>query len=237
MIDFHSHVLPAIDDGSRDFDMTTQMLLESKEQGVETLVATPHYYPNKINAELFLERRNNAYSLYMNKLDEQIKIPEIVLGAEVYFCNGISNLKELDLLAIGDTNYILLELPFESWSKRVFDEINSIISDRGLKPIIAHFERYIGLQNDHKNINRLFDMEVVIQSNAEYFIGFWTRRKALNYLKNNIIELIGSDCHNMTKRPPNLGVAYEIINKKCGKDVVDKLNRNASKILRGISEK
>ena len=231
MIDMHSHILPAIDDGSRDPEMTLEMLEESYRQGITDIVATPHFYINKDNIESFLEKRNNAYDIIKGKISDRNDVPNIYLGAEVYFFNGISRYDGLDKLCINNSKYMLLEMPFNKWSSKVLTEVENIIFDRKIIPIIAHIERYLDLQHGTDNINNLFSLEVIIQANASYVNYMFSRKKALKWIDNNIIQLMGSDAHNMDSRAPNLGKAYDIIKKKLGDSAVNRINSLGKEIL------
>lgn len=229
MIDFHSHIIPKIDDGSKSEEMSAEMLQLSFKQGVTHIVATPHFYINDNDAEQFLINRSHCLKKLDKVLDDSM--PKIYVGAEVYFFNGISQYKDLDKLTINNSKYILIEMPFMQWNERIIKEIENIIYDRGFKVIIAHIERYLDFQKGTSNINELLALNPIIQMNAEYINGFFTRKKALNFINDNIAQLIGSDCHNMTTRMPNLDKAYDYIEKKLGIDVVNKINNLGKSIL------
>ena len=231
MIDIHSHILPAIDDGSRNLEMTLKMLEESYKQGITDIAATPHFYISKDNTESFLKKRNNAYDAVCKEAAGRNDLPNIYLGAEVYFFNGISHYDGLEELCINNSRYMLLEMPLNKWSNKVLAEIENIIFDRKIIPIIAHIERYIDFQNGTDNINNLFSLEVIIQANASYINYMFSRRKAIKWIDNNIIQILGSDAHNMDSRAPNLGKAYDIIRKKLGESAVSRINDFGKEIL------
>ena len=124
----------------------------------------------------------------------------------------------------------LLEMPFEPWPESVFRELNGIKA-RGLHPIIAHLERYLQLQKKTDNIERLMDSDVLIQCNAEFFLQGFKSRKAFSLLKEDRIHLLGSDCHNLTSRPPNIGAALALVEKKTGRDAVERIMHRSKKVL------
>lgn len=231
MIDFHSHILPNIDDGSSSTDESLEMLILSKKHGINYILATPHFYIKRTDIERFLEKRASAYERLVEKIGDNKDVPIIKLGAEVYFFNGIGSMDNLEKLCIENTNYMLLEMPFEMWSERILREVNNIINTKGITPIIAHIERYIPFQKDFSIIQKLIDMDVFIQMNGEFINGLLSRRRAIEFLKNDIVQLIGSDCHNMKTRKPNLDKAYSIIEKKLGKEKVLEITRFGEKIL------
>lgn len=233
MIDIHSHVLPGIDDGSQNPEMSIEMLRESYKQGIDTVVATPHFYIKHDTVDSFLKKRNNAYNILMESLKDEKEIPGIYLGAEIFYFNGISKIEGLEKMCINNTNYILLEMPFSKWNSRVFQEVEDIIYNRRLVPVIAHLERFVAFQKGTDNIERLVGMKVIPQMNGEHLLSFFTKGKALKWIDSGIIRLLGSDMHNTSSRPQNLGQACEIIIKKFGNEAIDDII-NTSKTVIGI---
>lgn len=231
MIDLHSHILPKMDDGSASIHQSIEMLQASREQGIKFILASPHFYIKKDTVEVFLERRRNSFKILNEELKKYNDLPKIFLGAEVKFFNNIGSFDQLNDLCIEGTKYMLLEMPFEQWSSRVLRDVENIVANKDVIPIIAHIERYIGFQKDSKPLEELVSMNLLIQMNAEFVNSVFTRNKAINFLKTDIVQIMGSDCHNTTVRKPNLGKAYEIIRKKCGDDMIDKINHYASKVL------
>lgn len=210
--DLHCHVLPGMDDGCRDCAESAAVLAESLEQGIRGIAATPHYYPTE-PAGQFLDRRMQSYETLRRYLDGQkMEVPEICLGAEVAYRPGIAKEPLLEKLCYGSSGYLLLELPFQKWGPSVLQEIRMIRNVRGIIPVIAHLERYQKFQ-DKKTLSELFGMDVCIQMNAGYLLGRWTRGRAKKMIRNGTIQVLGSDCHNMGTRPPNLGTAARQLEK------------------------
>ncbi|NLW70874.1 MAG: capsular polysaccharide biosynthesis protein [Eubacteriaceae bacterium] len=233
MVDFHSHILPDMDDGSPDELTSLEMLRESARQGIKTIAATSHFYADRTTPSLFLSKRENrAQRLFEACQGEQSELPEIRLGAEVSYFEGMSAAEELNDLCIEGTNLLLVEMPFCPWTKRMTGEIRLINDRRGLIPIIAHLDRYIPIEG--KDLFRHFeDKEVLIQVNADGFIGKRTLKILLNMLKFGIIDVLGSDCHNMDSRRPDIMDAMDIIRKKLGVQAVEDLTAASERIITG----
>lgn len=231
MIDMHTHVLPNIDDGSKSTDMSLDMLKESYRQGVTSLVATPHFYIKDDNIESFIEKRDKAYKRLAEKIKNEENIPEIYLGAEVFYFNGISKMDNIEKLCINNSRYILLEMPFNKWNSRVFQEVDDLIYNRKITPVIAHIERFVNFQKGTDNIEKLISMKVIPQMNGENLMGFFNRGKALKWLSDGVIRLLGSDMHNTESRPQNLGTACEIISKKLGNNVLNDIEELSKEII------
>ncbi len=231
MVDMHSHILPEIDDGSDSVETSLNMLKESYRQGVDTVLATPHFYIKENDVNSFLEKREMAYEKLINSIKGEKDIPKIYKAAEVYYFNGISKYENVEKLAINGGKYILLEMPFVKWNSRVFQEVEDLIYNRKLIPIIAHLERYIKAQNGTDNIDRLLSMKVIPQMNGEYLFGFFNKGKALKWLDNGVIRLLGSDMHNTTNRAQNLGKAKEVIEKKLGSNILEEIEKFSKEII------
>ena len=223
MIDFHTHILPGIDDGSKDIDMTEKMLKIEQAMGVSHIYATPHFYAHRRSIDSFLERRERALQKTKALIEVDKELPQVTAGAEVYYFTGIGRAGQLEALCIEGTNLLLLELPFAQWHSDIAKDISELMSRRGLHIVLAHLERYEAFQKDRHAWNRIVDMPLTIQLNCEDFIdsGSLLRRNHRHKLSFDLLAehdniIIGSDCHNLTDRKPNLAEARDIIEKKAG---------------------
>lgn len=228
MIDIHSHILPGMDDGSRSVEESVKMLEASARQGVRYIAATSHFYAMENSPEQFLRRRAAAAALLQTVWQPQF--PRLALGAEVYYFDGISRTDKLDQLKLENTRLLLLEMPFSAWSGRMVTEILDIQSRRDTTVLLAHIERYMAFQKPAV-WRELLDNGVRMQCNAEFFLHWKTKRKALRMLREGKIHFLGSDCHNVTTRPPRLGEAMEVIDKALGSAGRRILNREAMALL------
>lgn len=230
-VDFHSHILPGIDDGSVSVEESIAMLHKEAEQGITKVIATPHFYAYKDNLACFLEKRSFAEQLLSKELQKHSGLPEVVVGAEVHYYSGISHSRAISNLVIGDTQYILIEMPSSPWTEEMYRELDRIYSKRGLVPIIAHIDRYISRFRTYGIPKRLAELPVLIQANAEFFINKGTATMAVKMLRDDGIHLLGSDCHNLTTRLPNLGDALSVIMKRLGSEAIDRINQYEQEVL------
>ena len=213
MIDWHSHVLPQMDDGSKSVDESIELLTMLSNQGINTVVATPHFYANDESVNEFLNRRKASYEKLSDALSSEM--PRVLLGAEVSYYSGISHLEGLSSLCIEGTKLLLLEMPFAKWTEHTVREVIEIASRGDVTVVLAHIERYIDIVGEAVFAD-LREYGVLMQVNASFFIRFMTKRRALKLLASGAIQLIGSDTHNTTVRAPKLGLAYDVIEKKLG---------------------
>lgn len=218
MIDFHSHILPRMDDGSQSVAESISLLKMLAEQDVDVVAATPHFYANDESVSEFLGRRQTAYERLQNELFEGA--PKILLGAEVRYYQGISRMTDLKRLCLEGSKLLLLEMPMSRWTEYTVRELVELSSSRDLTVVLAHVERYLHLQN-RSVWDRLYESGILMQVNATFFTDFSTRRQAISLLKKRAIHFLGSDCHNLTHRPPYLGRAIDMIKKKTDDDAVN----------------
>lgn len=218
IIDFHSHILPGIDDGSSSLDESIAMLHTAQEQGISKIVATPHFYARSDDLNQFLKRRSHAEEQLRGEMARHPGLPELYVGAEVSFFSGMADSDAITRLAIANSRYILIEMPFSTWTNSTYSELQRIHDKQGLTPIIAHIDRYISRFHYHGILRGLEELPVIIQCNAEAFLKRHTASLVLRMLTNGQIHVLGSDCHNTYSRPPNLGEALRIIRNKLGEE-------------------
>ena len=228
-VDFHTHILPQMDDGSRSVAESLQMLKMAQEQGVEEIVASPHFYPHNETPDQFLIRRAAAMERLAMKVPEGY--PKVYLGAEVYYYPGMSESDALKELTIDGGKGILVEMPMAPWTDRMFQELEGIHEKLGLIPIVAHMERYLSFWHNRKLPERLAELPVLVQVNAKIFLNYHTSKIAMKLLKKGQIHLLGSDCHNLQNRAPNLGKAAARIEDTLDKDCLDQVSYYQSLIL------
>jgi len=223
IVDFHSHILPGIDDGSANLEESLQMLRLSAEQGVRHMIATPHFYPRYDSPEKFLRKREEAEKVLRNAMETEPGLPEITVGAEVYFFSGISDSELIKALTFEGKRCILIEMPQSPWKESHYRELEGIYTKHGLTPIVAHVDRYIRPFHTYGIPEQLEQLPVAVQANASFFLNSRTRGMALKMLRKNRIHLLGSDCHNLSSRQPNLGLAVEQIRRRLGEEMIDQI--------------
>lgn len=221
--DMHTHVLPKMDDGSTSVKESIAMLREASNCGIQLVTATPHFYATSDTPDAFLSRRENSVQCLKQEMEKHQNLPEIKLGAEVRFFYGMSDSEVLRRLTIAGNWCILVEMPHMAWTAGMYDELAQIRSKQGLIPIIAHVERYIGPFRNREILERLESLPVLVQSNASFFLNRLTSTTAMRMLQQERIHLLGSDCHNMGSRKPNLGEAIEKIRNRLGQSALDRI--------------
>lgn len=223
LTDVHSHILPGMDDGSTGVEMSLEMLRREASAGIGRVIATPHFYARHEDPERFVQRRDRAEQQLRRAMEREENMPELLVGAEVRYFPGIAESEQLPRLAIRGTDSILVELPSGHWPESICRELAQIWEKRGLTPIIAHIDRYIAPFRTRGIPELLGELPVLVQANAEFFLDPMTAGLAMKLLKTDRIQLLGSDCHDLTARPPRLGEAVSRIEKKLGRGPIEKM--------------
>ena len=219
--------------------MTERMLEIEKEQGVTHIYATPHFYAQRRSVQSFVERRDRALAKVRELLEGREDLPEITAGAEVYYFRGMGRAEHLEQLCIQGTDIILLEMPFDQWHSEQLRDVQDILRKRHLRIVLAHVERYEPFQRDTSVWDEIINMPLTIQMNAGSFTaGFTSGRHARHAAKfcMRMLEdydncIIGTDCHNLTDRAPNLAEARKSIEKKAGKERLAQLDKYTEELL------
>ncbi len=232
VIDFHSHILPGIDDGSKDLDTSIAILEACATQRVDCMVATPHFYGAKDRVDTFLNRRAQAYEAVLK--EHTVGMPRIVPGAEVAFFPGISGADQIGKLTIEGTNILLLEMPFMPWSESILQEVSVLAGGKDVQLVLAHLERYLIISENKKYISRLLELPVVVQVNADSLLNWKLCRKTMNLLKRSDRCILGSDCHGIHHRPTRLAEARDVIVKKGDRRFLDAMDETAYSLLEQV---
>lgn len=187
-LDYHAHVLPGCDHGSDSVETSQKQLAMAATAGIRTVCATPHFYPHKESIESFLHRRGQTAQVLQQHITDGM--PAVQLGAEVLICDGMERLDGLSRLCRGETNELLLEMPFYRWPESIWDTLYSLCERQDIKIILAHAERY-----SPEAIEQLIRDNVPLQLNAECLTRPLHRRRYLNWIKNGSVKYLGSDIH------------------------------------------
>ena len=226
MFDFHTHILPGIDDGSRSVEESLAMAAELTRQGVTGIAATPHFYASRSAPEQFFAKRQAAWDRLHPNLPPDT--PEIRLGAEVQYFEGIHRMEGLERFRLEGTRLLLIEMPVCRWTARMVDSIQEVNSRERITVLLAHIERYLREQNG-KALEQLYIDGVLMQASTGFFIE--NRRLAMKMLRKGKIQLLGTDTHNMEQRKPNFAQAMEIINRKKGAQLLCELTEREEVVL------
>lgn len=219
MVDLHTHILPYLDDGAEDLEITIEMLRSMIDSGVHHVVATPHFNPSSDDLDTFLNNRRQSLDLVLNIVSELSLNIHVYSGAEIMLSSDIIQM-DLSPFTIANSDYVLIELSTQYDDPNLESLLREVLN-KGFIPVIAHIERYSYLVNNSQRIVNLIQQGCLMQVNVT---GITSNRyphvKAM--IKKNLIHLVGSDAHNMRSRKPNLN----------GEDIPKEYLRNNNLIIR-----
>lgn len=237
MIDFHTHIIPQIDDGARSIEETFNIIKEAKEVGFGKIISTSHYVIEQYEENEF--QRKHLLQAIQKTTDQIIGNVELYLGSEIYINSNMDELlKQKEASTINGSQYVLFELSLKRKPLNLQETIYTLI-ENGYKPIIAHPERYEFVQENPEILQDFLDMGVLFQANYGSFIGIYgnkAKNTAKKLLKNDMIHFFGSDVHREKSIYPQIPKCIKEIKKIISEDKFDELSvYNAQLVLENKS--
>ena len=235
MIDFHSHILPNIDDGSTSIGETINLIREASQVGFTGIISTSHYIQGYY--EFNCQDRKKLLEFVEKKITENnIQNVKLYLGSEIYFSPEIEELiKSGKASTINNTRYVLFELPMNTKPLFVKEVVYKLI-ENGYIPIIAHPERYSYVQEDIKYAEELARIGALFQSNYGSIIGMYgtgAKHALKKLLKNNLISFLGSDVHRTGQIYSQIPKILKKLNKLISTERLKQLTTlNAQRVLK-----
>lgn len=236
LLDFHSHILPGMDDGARLPTESVEMLLSEKKAGITDVCLTSHYYADENTISSYLNRRQYAYDRLRSELKEtSTRHPNLHLSAEVHYFKGMAEAPLLDMLCCGASDLILVEPPMREWDGHFYGELDRLQNYRGLRPVIAHLDRYVSLLGEPTLIEDVRSRGYLVQFNIEAFLDKNLSRYSFELLRHEKIDFLGSDAHDMSSRPVEMKEFLRVLDKEQLKDRFYSLSEKGIRLLRGIN--
>lgn len=233
MIDIHSHIIPNVDDGARSVEETFNILKEAQEAGFTDVILTSHFLLN------YYETDAQELIFWKDKLQEVLdqRGPNIKLhsGMEIYISNQMEELMQKNkLLTLANSRYMLIELPIAS-NVKYFDYVVYYLEAKGIKPIIAHPERYKCVQKDPDIVEEYIEKGCLIQCNYGSIVNLYGReaeKTIKTLLKRNQVHFLGSDVHRENGTYLIILDAIKKIRKIIGENKINEITTiNPKKIL------
>lgn len=229
--DTHIHILPGVDDGSKNLQETEQMLRVAKEQGVQKILATPHCYPGEKRYDV-----ENIRSVFeqIRPLAENLEI-QLYLGSEVFYRYGIAEeIEQGEVLTMAGSSYVLVEYAPNASYKTIYYGVRDLV-ENGYFPIIAHMERCIEIFYDTGQREELRKMGAIFQMNAGSLLKGRLNnctRQCVKLIKNREISFLASDSHNNESRKNRLREAVHVLEKKVDGEIINAITcQNAECIV------
>ena len=229
MIDFHSHILPNIDDGSASMEETMNIIQEAKNAGFTKIISTSHYI------EEYYESDEQERLELLNQVNKEFQDIELCLGNEIYLTSQMTELlKDKKASTINNSKYVLFELPMNAKPFNAKETVYRLI-ENGYTPVIAHPERYSYVQDNPEYVEELWEMGALFQSNYGSIIGLYGRKAektVKKLLKQDLIHFLGSDVHRENQIYPKIPKIIKKLNKVISQDKIEELTTiNPQKVL------
>ena len=232
LYDMHCHILPGVDDGAPDEYTMMKMVRIAYNEGIRTILMTPHYHPYRgsADAETVMQVFGKSYSLIKHYYPDM----EVYEGCEIYFQRDIiSKLKNGELLTLAGSKYALIEFSTDVECSYVRDALSEVLF-AGFIPVIAHIERYPYVQKNPNIALDWIEAGAYLQVNADSIVGDTMQRNFVyRLIKHGVVHVIASDTHSPDKRPPQLTKAMRLITRKFDNAVGGKLECNAQSLFNG----
>ena len=233
MIDIHSHIIPNVDDGARSVEETFNILKEAQEAGFTDVILTSHFLLN------YYETNAQELIFWKEKLQEVLKKQGTKInlhsGMEIYITNQMEELLEnKKILTLANSRYMLIELPLAT-NVKYFDYVVYYLEAKGIKPIIAHPERYKCVQKDPDIVEEYIEKGCLIQCNYGSIVNLYGReaeKTIKTLLKKNQVHFLGSDVHRENGTYLIILDAVKKIRKIIGENKINEITTiNPKKIL------
>lgn len=237
LADLHCHILPAMDDGSSDLETSVEMAKMAFDTGVTTIAATPHsnVHDGDLNARCRVIR--HRVKELSAALEEEGVPVKILCGMELFVRSNLKRvLDERSFLTIGDTNYLLSEFDFGEDGSFIEDAL-FYIKERGLRPILAHPERYAAIQKNPETVARFFEHGILIQVNKGSLLGRFGKGPCMAadwILEHGLAHIVASDAHGTERRTPSMAEVFEFIAENYSEEYAEiLLAKNPGRIAAG----
>ncbi|MGL4740737.1 MAG: tyrosine-protein phosphatase [Sarcina sp.] len=231
MIDMHSHIVYAIDDGAKTLEISLEMLRTAEQSRTKKIVLTPHYFLGRFMCE-FKDVKEKVNEMRIIAKQNEIDI-EIYHGQEVYLTRSIiEQLVNGEIGTINDSRYMLIEFNLCEIDEKAKDLLYELRMKK-IVPIIAHPERYRDFQKDRTLINEYSELGCLFQLNANSISGLLgkeAKELAQVFLENDIYSFIGSDAHGTGKRNTNMK-QYKKLIEEIKPDFIAETVNNSNKVL------
>lgn len=230
--DIHSHILPGVDDGASDLNESRQMLKIAYEQGIRTIIATPHYNMGSSRSVSLLQERLALVQKEAYDIDHNFRI---FLGNEIYYEDGcLEAVQQKKALTLAQSRYVLIEFSTSESYTKLYQAMQEFILS-GFIPIIAHIERYECLRKKEDRLEELAKLGCYLQVNADSVLGGFLDSEAAflrRLLTQGKAHFIATDCHDVSIRSPKLVATLKKLSKSMDEGGIHRLlNVNPTMVL------
>ena len=237
MIDIHSHVLPAVDDGAKTIAEAIRMCRMAARDGCETLVCTPHQrndtWPN--------DRIRVLRSLLEEVRSQVGDTPRLLLGGEIRVDSDlVEDMKDISaagILSLADSRYLLIEFDRSLTGPDPVVVVDDLTT-AGWRPILAHPEFLPQFNRSIDLVEELVSLGALVQVTAMSVTGEFggePQASVFDLFEAGLVHFVASDAHGARWRPPGLSKARKVVKKHWGLQTADRVTQaNPLAVLRDL---
>ncbi|MEH7159003.1 tyrosine-protein phosphatase [Neobacillus drentensis] len=234
MVDLHCHILPGVDDGARDLSESVKMAKKAIEQGIHTIVATPHHLNNRYEnpKQSIIDRVEE-----LNRALREEKIDLTVLPGQETRIYGemVAGYEAAEILPINHTQYVLIEFS-SSQVPRYTEKLFFDLQTKGLVPVVVHPERNQQIIEQPEILYNLVEKGALTQVTAASICGDFGKKIktfSLQLIEANLTHFIASDAHNTVNRTFKMRAAFDLVQNKYGNDYMYLFQENSELVIEG----
>jgi protein-tyrosine phosphatase len=236
MIDLHCHILPNVDDGPKDLAGSVEMAKQAVQQGIKTIIATPHHRNEKY------ENHGQTIFRQVEEFNRVLKSENLDLtilpGQETrIFGEMVDGLESGEILPLNQGKYVFVELP-SGHVPRYTGQLLFDIQLKGFVPVIVHPERNQEIIENPEVLYQLVKKGALTQVTASSVSGHFgktIKKFTLQLIESNLTHFVASDAHNTSSRGFKMVEAYDAIAKNFGIEAVYMFRENAELVVQGKS--
>ncbi len=230
MTDFHSHILPGIDDGARNAGESRTILAGLRSCGFDRIALTPHFYPAKDNIPRFLSAREKAFES-LTALPEAASF-SFLRGAEVFLTESLFHFEDFRALCFEGTDLMMVEpSEREEMTAAFLNRLERIVSSYGITPVIAHIDRFPYLFRDRRALDRLRETGCLFQLNLSSMFEWGKKGRAARLIRNGYVDFVGNDLHRPIPDPARFKCRLEKFRGRTGEEAFDQIEENARSLF------
>lgn len=214
--DIHLHLLYGVDDGARTEEQMCRILDMAYADGMRTLCATPHYHPGYYGDNT--EAVNTAFSRLCAYAEKYPDL-ELTLGNELRYSPGCFGwLQNGACRTLSNSRRVLIDFAEDEAAETIITAVQKLMNS-GFSPVLAHAERYRRLHGNLRELHMFRDWGALIQVDTQSLLGEWdraSRKRSRKILDARLCDVVATDAHNESSRPPLMSTCFRMIADKYG---------------------
>lgn len=222
--DIHTHLLPGVDDGAKNFEESIRLIQLEAAEGVQNIILTPHYRKGMFETPQAVIKKN--FDELAGRIREMPLEVRLYPGCECHaYTSLVDDLAGGRLPTLAGSSYVLTEFSDSERYSFIKWEIGELLS-AGFRPIIAHAERIGVFLDDFNKLYFIQEAGAEIQITAAALAGeisWGSKRFTQKMIREGLVQYVASDTHDGLHRRPFLEKARLMLTKKFDAETAEEL--------------